>query len=157
MHPRGPLPAFLLVLLTLTMGLVAGCGGEQSGNGSQGDASGGTKKQGGEGAKPEISAPKIALGTVTRVNTEARTIFLRPSAEEQGKKPPHFKVRKDATITLDNKEAELSDAEKGQQAQITYVVRLGNERNEHRLPQVAREVALISDGGAGSGGGEKTG
>ena len=31
MHSRGLLPAFLLVLLVLTMGLVAGCGGEQSG------------------------------------------------------------------------------------------------------------------------------
>src|SRR5215207_7250271 len=107
MHPRGRSVGLLLAALILTMGLIAGCGGEQSGNGSQGDASGGTKKQGGEGAKPEISAPKIALGKVTRVNAETRIIFLRPSTEEQGKKPPHFKVRKDATITLDNKEAEV--------------------------------------------------
>lgn len=155
MHFRGPTVAFLLAALILTIGLIVGCGGgdqsgAQQGNGSQAGGAGGAKKQDGEGAKPKISAPRIALGTVARVNTEVRMIFLRPTAQEQGKKPLRFRVRKDATITLNDEGAELSDAEKGQSAQITYVVRTDPERN------IAREVSLISDGG-GSGGGEETG
>ncbi len=155
MPPRELSAALLLALLILTMGLVAGCGGgdqsgDQQGNESQAGGAGGAKKQDGEGAKPKNSVSKIALGTVARVNTDARMIFLRSTAQEQGKKPLRFRVRKDATITLNDEGAELSDAEKGQSAQITYVVRTDPERN------IAREVSLISDGG-GSGGGEETG
>jgi hypothetical protein len=150
MHPRGPSAALLLVLLILTMGLVAGCGGgDQSGNGSQNGGSDGAKKQDGEGAPQGVSRPKIALGTVTKVDTDRSKIILRPSAEEQGERPIPFKVKPKATITLDGEEAELADAKRGQQAQITYVVR--DDRN------LAREVTLISNGGAGSGGGEESG
>src|SRR5215218_3805108 len=120
MHSRGLLPAFLLVLLVLTMGLVAGCGGggEQSGNGSQDDAPGGTKKQGGEAAERESRQVKVALGTLSVVNVENRWIALQPTAETEGGDRTIFRVREDAEITLDDKEAELADVKKGQQAQI---------------------------------------
>lgn len=49
-----------------------------------------------------------------------------------------FKIAKNATVTLDDKETELAQAEEGQPAQITYIVK--NEVN------VARQVALISGG-----------
>ncbi len=140
MHFQRSVTVLLSTFAVLLVYFVAGCGGEeQSGNGSQDGGSGGAQKQGGEGSKQEISAPKIALGTVTRVDAEAERIILRPSSEEQGKKPLRFKVSENTTITLDDEEAELSDAKKGQQAQITYVVKDG--RN------LARKVALINAGG----------
>ena len=149
---RSPVSLFLILLILLA-GLLAGCGGDdQSGDRSQGDgASGKAEKQGGEAAKKGVSATKIALGTVKRVNTEGkrRRIILKPSTEEQGKKPISFRITRQATITLDNEKAELTDIKEGQQAQITYVV-----RNEHNR---AREVALISGGGANPKGGEETG
>jgi hypothetical protein len=55
-----------------------------------------------------------------------------------------------AEIMLDDKEAELADIKKGQQAQVSYVV-----RNEKR--NMAREVQVFGDGGATPAGGEKTG
>jgi hypothetical protein len=153
MHPRGTSAALLLALLILTMGLAAGCGGgdqsgnqsgDESGNGSQNGGSDGAQKQGGEGAPQGVPRPKVALGTVVKIDTEKSRITLRPSTEEQGERPIPFKVKPKATITLNDQAAELADAKKGQQAQITYIVR--NERN------LAREVSLISgDGGGGEG------
>jgi hypothetical protein len=93
-----------------------------------------------EDAQPRVSGPKIALGKVTSVDTEARTIRLRPSTEVQGEESLRFRVSENATITLDDQEAELADAKAGQDAQITYVVRKENNVN------VARVVALISRG-----------
>jgi hypothetical protein len=149
MYLRRPPAALFLVMAILFAGLLAGCGGgdQQSGNKEQGDdASGGAKKQ---AANKQASEPKIALGTIKSVKIDRRRIVLKPSSEEQGEKPIPFKTVRDATITLDNEKVELADIKEGQQAQITYVVR--NERN------MAREVSLISNGGAGSGGGEETG
>jgi hypothetical protein len=142
-----------VLLLLIVLILLAGCGGgDQSGNGGQGDgSSGGTKKQGGEAAKKGVPATKIALGTVRRVNVEgeSRRLVLKPSTNEQSKKPIPFRITKQATITLDDEKAELADIKEGQQAQITYVVK--NERNR------AREVKLFSAGGATPEAGENTG
>ena len=159
MHPRRPSTVLLLVAVIVLAGLLAGCGGgDQSGNGSQDGGSGGTKEQGGDAAKkeePEAAKkgaalrPKIAVGTVIRVRPDHRKIVLRPTTAEGKPKPMPFKIAKNATITLDNEEADVADIKEGQQAQITYVVR--NEVNR------AREVSLISDEGATPGAGENIG
>jgi hypothetical protein len=142
MCPKRSSVTLFLGVIVLLMGFLAGCGGEgQSGDGSQEGGPGEAKKQGGgEDAQRGASGTKIALGRVTSVDTEARTIRLRPSTEVQGEKSQRFKVKEDATITLDDKEAELDDAKAGQDAQITYVVRKENDVN------VARVVALVSSG-----------
>ena len=151
MHLRSPSVALFLVMAILLTGLLAGCGGgdQQSGNGEQGDAYGGKNKQADQAANKQVSAPKIALGTIKSVKIEKGKIVLKPSTEEQGEKPIPFKIKKDATITLDNERAELADIKEGQQAQITYVIK--NERNK------TSEIALFSDGATSPGGGDKTG
>lgn len=147
MHPRRPSTTLFLAGVILFAGLLVGCGGGgQSANGSQDGESGGTKQQGGEAAKKEDNQAvkkarpraRIALGTVRSVNPESRELTLEPSAPAQGKGPIPFKIAKNATVTLDDKETELAQAEEGQPAQITYIVK--NEVN------VARQVALISGG-----------
>jgi hypothetical protein len=149
MRLRGAPVLLLLVVLIL----LAGCGGDdQSGNGGQDAGSpGGAKKQGGEAAKKGAPATKIALGTVRGVNVEgeSRRLVLKPSTNEQSKKPIPFRITKQATITLDDEKAELADIKEGQQAQITYIVK--NERYR------AREVKLFSAGGATPEAGENTG
>jgi hypothetical protein len=146
-HPRRPSTTLFLAGAILFAGLLVGCGGGgQSANGSQDGESGGTKQQGGEAAKKEGNQAvkkarpraRIALGTVRSVNPESRDLTLEPSAPAQGKGPIPFKIAKNATVTLDDKETELAQAEEGQPAQITYIVK--NEVN------VARQVALISGG-----------
>jgi hypothetical protein len=145
MHPRRLSAALFIASLILITGIATGCGGGT--DQSQGD--GGAQQQDGDGGQPsEASAPKIALGSVARVDTEKSRIALRPSSDVQGEGPISFKVKPKAKITLDDQEAELADAKKGQQAHITYVVKRG--RN------MAREVALISEGGSSPAGGDNT-
>ena len=146
MHPRGPSAALFVIASILLAGLLAGCagGGDQPGNGG---SQGGEKQQQGEAAQGEgnqADAPKtkVALGRVIAVKQDRRKIILRPSTEQQGDRLV-FKVIDDAQITLDDQEAEMADAQEGQQAQITYVV--VNEQNR------ARVVGLIS-GDEGTGG-----
>ena len=140
MHPRRPSVTPFLAAIILLTGLIAGCGaGDQSGNGgSQDGESGGTKEQGGEAAEQGAPRGKIALGTVTRVRPEGRKLVLKSITGEQGTEPMTFKIAKQATVTLDEQEAEVADIKEGQQAQITYVVK--DELN------LAREVTLISGG-----------
>jgi hypothetical protein len=141
MHPRGPSAALVIALLIVIAGITAGCSGGT--DQSQGDGAANQQKKG-DGKKPRGGpATKIALGAVARVDTEKSRIILRPSSDVQSESPIPFKVKPKAKITLDDKEAELGDAEKGQQAQITYVVK--HERN------LARQVALISRGGDAAG------
>jgi hypothetical protein len=139
MHPRGLSTALFLVMTVLIVGLLAGCGGgDQSGSGSQQDGGKGAKqdqnapeKQGGGASKKKAGnepAKKVLFGTVTFVNTKA-----------QGKKPVVFRLAQQSRITLAGKEAKLDDMEKGQQAQVEYVVR--NDRNR------ARVVRLFEGGG----------
>ncbi len=144
--------ALLLVVFVLLTGLLAGCGGDnQTGNGARDDGPGGTKQQGDRGSKKKVSRPKIALGTITRVKSDKKLIVLRPSTEEQGEKSMRFRVNPEkAEIMLDDKEAELADIKKGQQAQVNYIV-----RNEQR--NIACEVQVFGGGGATPAGGEKAG
>ena len=148
MPPRRPSTTLFLAGVILLAGLLAGCGGgDQAGNGSQDGGSEGTKQRGGEAAKKEGNravkkkarpGARVALGTVGSVNLESRGLTLQPSTPVQGKGPIPFKIARNATVTLDDEEAELAQVERGQQAQITYILR--NEVN------VARQVALISGG-----------
>jgi hypothetical protein len=154
MHQRGLSTVLILATIVLIAALLTGCGGgDQSGSGSQQD--GGSKaEQGKKGSvKQGENAPKkkIVFGTVTFVNPKTEGFSVRPTIEEQGKKPVVFRLANETTITLDGKEAKLEDMKKGQQAQVEYVER--NERNR------ARSVKLFeASGGSQDGqGGKKTG
>ena len=84
---------------------------------------------------------KILFGTVTFVNPKTEGFSVRPTIEEQGKKPVVFRLANETSITLGGKAARLEDMKKGQQAQVEYVER--NERNR------ARSVKLFeTDGGS---------
>ena len=162
MHQRGLSTVLFLVTIVLIAGLLTGCGGgDQSGSGSQQD--GGSKVEQGKNApvkqgenapkKQGKNAPKkkIVFGTVTFVNPKTEGFSVRPTIEEQGRKPVVFRLANETSITLDGKEAKLEDMKKGQQAQVEYVER--NERNR------ARSVKLFEAGGGSQNdqGGEKTG
>jgi hypothetical protein len=160
MHQRGISTVLFLVTIVLIAGSLTGCGG-QSGSGSQQD--GGSKAEQGKNApveqgenapkKQAKNAPKkkIVFGTVTFVNPKTEGFSVRPTIEEQGKKPVVFRLANETSITLDGKKAKLEDMKKGQQAQVEYVER--NERNR------ARSVKLFEAGGGSQDnqGGEKTG
>ncbi len=144
MHQRGV--TTVLFLATIVLILITGCGGsDQSGSGSQQD--------GGSQAEQDQNAPekKVVFGTVTFVNPKTEGFSVRPTIEEQGKKPVVFRLAKETSITLDGNKAKLEDMKKGQQAQVEYVER--NERNR------ARSVRLFETGGGSQDdqGGEKTG
>ena len=154
MHQRGLSTVLILATIVLIAALLTGCGGgDQSGSGSQQD--GGSKAEQGKNApvKQGENAPKkkIVFGTVTFVNPKTEGFSVRPTIEEQGKKPVVFRLANETTITLDGKEANLEDMKKGQQAQVEYVER--NERNR------ARSVKLFEAGGGSQDdqGGKKTG
>ena len=141
MHQRGM--TTVLFLATIVLVLITGCGGgDQSGSsGSQQD--GGSQAEQGENAPVQQgeNAPKkkIVFGTVTFVNPKTEGFSVRPTIEEQGKKPVVFRLANETSITLDGNEAKLEDMKKGQQAQVEYVER--NERNR------ARSVRLFETGG----------
>jgi hypothetical protein len=154
MHQRGLSTVLILATIVLIAAFLTGCGGgDQSGSGSQQD--GGSKAEQGKNApvKQGENAPKkkIVFGTVTFVNPKTEGFSVRPTIEEQGKKPVVFRLANETTITLDGKEAKLEDMKKGQQAQVEYVER--NERNR------ARSVKLFEAGGGSQDdqGGKKTG
>jgi len=143
MHPRGPSTAHFLATIVLIAGLLMGCGGgDQSRSGSQQD--GGSKAEQGKNApKKAKNAPekKILFGIVMFVNPKTEGFSVRPTVNEQGKKPVVFRLAKETRITLGGEDAKLEDMKKGQQAQIAYVER--NDRNR------ARTVRLFeADGGA---------
>ena len=161
MHQRG-LSTVLFLATIVLIPLITGCGGgDQSGSGSQ--QAGGSQAEQGENAPVEQgeNAPKkqgknapekkILFGTVTFVNPKTEGFSVRPTIEEQGKKPVVFRLANESSITLEGKEAKLEDMKKGQQAQVEYVER--NERNR------ARSVRLFETGGGSQDdqGGEKTG
>jgi hypothetical protein len=145
MHPRGPFTAHFLVTIVLIAGLLTGCGGgDQSGSGSS-QQDGGSKAEQGKNApvKRDKNAPKkkILFGDVLFVNPKTEGFSVRPTVNEQGKKPVVFRLAKETRITLGGKDAKLEDMKKGQQAQVEYVER--NDRNR------ARTVRLFeADGGA---------
>ncbi len=150
MHPRGFSTTLFLAMTVLIVGLLAGCGGgDQSGSGSQQGGGKGAKqgqnvpeKQNGGASKQKAGnkpAKKILFGTVTFVNSKTEGFSVKPTVKAQGKKPVAFRLAQQTRITLAGKEAKLDDMEKGQQAQVEYVVR--NDRNR------ARVVRLFEGGG----------
>jgi hypothetical protein len=161
MHPRGLSTALFLAMIVLIAGLLAGCGGDQSGSGSQQDGGGNAEQdknapvqQDGNGTKKQgKNAPKkmILFGVVKFVNPETEGFSVRPTIEEQGKKPVVFRLASDTSITLSGEEAKLEDMKKGQQAQVEYVERNGRNR--------ARTVRLFEAEGDSQDdqGAEKTG
>ena len=100
---------------------------------------------GGQGDEKPPQETKIALGTIQRVNTEAKRFTLIPASEERDKEPQAFKLTPQAKITLGDKEAELADMEKGQQANVEYIVLKDLNR--------VRSVQLFEGGGASGSGG----
>jgi hypothetical protein len=151
MHPRGPSTALFLAMIVLIAGLLAGCGGDQSGSGSQQGGGGNAEQdknapveQDGNGTKKQgKNAPKkkILFGDVKFVNPKTEGFSVRPTIEEQGKKPVVFRLTNETSITLSGKEAKLEDMKKGQQAQVEYVERNGRNR--------ARTVRLFeAEGGS---------
>jgi hypothetical protein len=152
--PAIPATVLYLTIFVLLSLVLASCGGgeDQPGSGGQDGGNrardgGAPGEEGGGGEAVKKKAPKVksALGTVMTVNPDKRRIVLRPNSEIQGGKRMFFKVTKKTEINLDDKEAELADAKRGQQAQIEYIAikMVENERNR------ARVVQLFSDGKSG--------
>jgi hypothetical protein len=162
MHSRRSSTTLLLLAAILLSGLLVGCGGgEQSGNGPRdGGASGAKegKERAGAANKggPEV---KIFLGVIAATDPERRKIVLRPDAEVQGGERMIFILKRNAEITLDDKEVELADIEKGQQAQVSYSVAkvVNKDTNKSREVNRAHAVSAFSrvegNEGKGNGGG----
>jgi len=153
MHQRGM--TTVLFLATIVLVLITGCGGGDQSGSSGSQQNGGSQAEQGENApkKKGENAPKkkVVFGTVTFVNPKTEGFSVRPTIEEQGKKPVVFRLANETSITLDGNEATMEDMKKGQQAQVEYVER--NERNR------ARSVRLFetSGGSQDDQSGEKTG
>jgi hypothetical protein len=138
---RVPAATLFSIVLVLLLGFLAGCGGDQSGDsesqggGQQGgseqgggqQAGGQGGEQGGEAADEGPAQAKIALGSIESVQPEERKLVLKPSFEAQGGDQITFNVRKNAEIQVNDQEAELSELQAGQQAQVEYVTK--NEVN----------------------------
>ena len=152
MRLRGSSRALFLTAFVTFIGLLASCGGgDSAGNGSQDGNSSGKEKRQGEAAQKKAPEPKIALGTIKKVNSEKRRIILQPSNEIQGGKREIFRITKNAKISLDGEKVELADIKEGQQAQIKYIAK--KERRNR-----ARVVELFEgDETTPSEAGEKTG
>lgn len=130
----------LLLALVVLLGVFAVACGEGSNGQSekqqqekqqQGKAP--REREGGRTGKGTAPDRKIALGKAAGVNPENRRLILD---QIKGRKMS-FRIGLSTKITLDNKEAKLSDVKEGQQARITYIVK--NELNR------AREVDVFSD------------
>ena len=129
--------ALLFVLLALLVGFAAGCGGgdDQSGSRQQEDGETGQQENGETGQqaedRPEL---KIAPGVVESVDPEAGTLVLQVTRGE----PMTFMILPRTKVELDGEAAELADLREGQSAQVSYVVREGENR--------ARLVVAIGGG-----------
>jgi hypothetical protein len=130
---RGQVVTLFSIVLVLLLGFLAGCGGDQSGSGdSQGggqqgggeQAGGQGGEQGGEAADEEgPTQAKVALGSIESVQPDKRKVVLKPSFEAQGGDQITFNVRKNAEIQVNDQDAELSELQSGQQAQVEYVTK----------------------------------
>jgi hypothetical protein len=152
---RRRLSATLFIVCALLFVLVlAGCGGgRQSGDGSQdgGAPDAGQGEKGAGAANKGGPQLKIAVGTIVATDPERKPsgkIVLRPTAQVQGGERMIFKLAKNAEITLEDKEAELADIKKGQQAQIKYtVVKVaGKDADKTRTVNSAHEVSAFGGG-----------
>ena len=133
MRTRVPAVTLFSIVLVLLLGFLAGCGGDQSGSGESqgggqqggGEQGGGEQgaKQGGKAADEGPSQAKVSLGTIESVQPDERKLVLKPSFEAQGGDQITFNVRKNAEIQVNDQEAELSELQSGQQAQVEYVTK----------------------------------
>lgn len=137
MHPRRSSMALLFVLLALLVGFAAGCGGGDDRSGSRQQENGETGQQeNGETSQQAEDRPelKIAPGVVESVDPEAGTLVLQVTRGE----PMTFTILPRTKVELDGEAAELADLREGQSAQVSYVVREGENR--------ARLVVAIGGG-----------
>lgn len=104
------------------------------------------KRQGDSAKKHEKALEiKIMLGTITGTKPDAEKIVLLPSkGMTEDREKTVFRLGKSARVILDGQKVEPADVEKGQQAQVEYVVKGKKNR--------ARTVELFS----ASGGGKET-
>jgi hypothetical protein len=122
-----------LILVLFLLGSLAACGGGQSGDGGSqggeqqgeqgGDQQDGGQPQGGQAGGGGRPQQKIALGTIESVDPESREVVLAPDFEAQGGDQITFKLRKNAVVRVNDQEAELSEVQQGQSAQVEYVTR----------------------------------
>jgi hypothetical protein len=122
-----------LILVLFLLGSLAACGGGQGGDGGSqggeqqgeqvGDQQDGGQQQGGQSGGGGRPQQKIALGTIEGVDPESREVVLTPDFEAQGGEQITFKLRKNAVVRVNDQEAELSEVQQGQSAQVEYVTR----------------------------------
>ncbi len=122
-----------LILVLFLLGSLAACGGGQGGDGGSqggeqqgeqvGDQQDGGQQQGGQSGGGGRPQQKIALGTIESVDPESREVVLAPDFEAQGGDQITFKLRKNAVVRVNDQEAELSEVQQGQSAQVEYVTR----------------------------------
>jgi hypothetical protein len=131
---RAPAAMPFLILVLFLLGSLAACGGGgQSGDGGSqggeqqgeqgGDQQDGGQPQGGQAGGGGRPQQKIALGTIESVDPESREVVLAPDFEAQGGDQITFKLRKNAVVRVNDQEAELSEVQQGQSAQVEYVTR----------------------------------
>ncbi len=157
MHSRRSSTTLFLLAAILLSGLLVGCGGgEQSGNGPRDGGASGAKEEKERAGAANKGGPKskIALGRIAATDPDRRKVVLRPAAEVQGGERMIFIIKRNAEITLDDKEVELADIEKGQQAQVSYSVAkvVNKDTNKSREVNRAHAVSAFSRG-EGNGGG----
>jgi len=151
MYPRRPSATPILGTLVLLLVLLAACGGggdQSSGNGeSQGGEQGDGEQQdgqqdgqqGGEADGERASQEKVSLGTIESVEPESRRVVLKPAFAAQGGDQITFRVTNNAVVQVNDQEAELSDIQPGQDAEIDYITK--NDVNR------AVAVEIVGDGG----------
>lgn len=147
MYPKRPSATPFLGTLVLLLVLLAACGGggdQSSGNGEsqggeQGDGEQQDGQQGGEADGERASQEKVSLGTIESVEPESRRVVLKPAFAAQGGDQITFRVTNNAVVQVNDQEAELSDIQPGQDAEIDYITK--NDVNR------AVAVEIVGDGG----------
>jgi hypothetical protein len=147
MYPKRPSATPFLGTLVLLLVLLAACGGggdQSSGNGEsqggeQGDGEQQDGQQGGEADGERASQEKVSLGTIESVEPESRRVVLKPAFAAQGGDQITFRVTNNAVVQVNDQEAELSDIQPGQDAEVDYITK--NDVNR------AVAVEIVGDGG----------
>jgi hypothetical protein len=149
MYPKRPsatpILGTLVLLLVLLLTACGGGGDQSSGSGeSQGGEQGEGEQQdgqqgGGAADSEQASQEKVSLGTIESVEPESRRVVLKPAFAAQGGDQITFRVTNNAVVQVNDQEAELSDIQQGQDAEIDYITK--NDVNR------AVAVEIVGDGG----------